>query len=92
MLGIVAERWRELVRQACKENEAEIIKGYVSKDHIHLFVIALPTIRASKLVQLITGHSSRKLLTKDRNLQKQYWGQHLWARGYFVACSGNIAD
>lgn len=25
-------------------------------------------------------------------LQKQYWGQHLWARGYFVASSGNVTD
>ena len=29
---------------------------------------------------------------EDKNLQKQYWGQHLWARGYFVASSGNITD
>ena len=29
---------------------------------------------------------------EDRNLQKQYWGQHLWGRGYFVASSGNVTD
>jgi putative transposase len=22
----------------------------------------------------------------------QFWGQHLWAGGYFVASSGNVAD
>lgn len=27
-----------------------------------------------------------------RHIQKQYWGCHLWARGYFVASSGNVAD
>ncbi|MFT4204517.1 MAG: transposase, partial [Chitinophagaceae bacterium] len=21
-----------------------------------------------------------------------YWGEHLWARGYFVSSSGNITD
>ncbi len=21
-----------------------------------------------------------------------YWGQHLWARGYWVAASGNVID
>jgi putative transposase len=25
-------------------------------------------------------------------IQKQYWGRHLWARGYFVATSGNVTD
>lgn len=25
-------------------------------------------------------------------LNKQFWGQHLWERGYFVASSGNVTD
>ena len=27
-----------------------------------------------------------------KELNKQFWGQHLWARGYFVASSGNVTD
>jgi len=92
LVGILAERCREIVRQICKENEVEIIKGHVSKDHIHLLVSVPPTLSVSKLVQLLKGTSSRKLLMEDKNLSKQYWGQHLWARGYFVASSGNITD
>ena len=92
MQGLVAERCRELIRQICKSNEVEIIKGHISKDHVHLLVSVPPTISVSKLVQMLKGMSSRKLLMEDKNLQKQYWGQHLWARGYFVASSGNITD
>jgi putative transposase len=92
LVGLVAERCRELIRQVCRELEVEIIKGHVSKDHIHLFVSVAPNISVSKLLQMLKGRSSRKLLQEDRNLQKQYWGQHLWARGYFVASSGNIMD
>jgi len=25
-------------------------------------------------------------------LSKIFWGRHLWARGYFVATSGNVTD
>jgi REP element-mobilizing transposase RayT len=25
-------------------------------------------------------------------LRKRYWGQHLWARSYWVATSGNVTD
>ena len=92
MTGLVAERCREIIRQVCKENEVEILKGHISKDHVHLFVSVPPMLCVSKLVQLMKGRSSRKLLMEDKNLQKQYWGQHLWARGYFVASSGNITD
>jgi len=27
-----------------------------------------------------------------KTLSKMFWGRHLWARGYFVASSGNVTD
>ena len=27
-----------------------------------------------------------------KELNKQFWGRHLWARGYFAASSGNVTD
>lgn len=94
MSGVIAERCRELIRQVCKVNEVEIIKGHISKDHVHLFVSVVPTLSVSKLVQLLKGVSPRKLLMEDRNLQKHYslLGAAFMARGYFVASSGNITD
>lgn len=92
MVGVVAERVRELVRGICKENEVEILKGHVSKDHVHLFVSVPPHLSISKLVQYLKGKSSYKLLQENKQLSKAFWGRHLWARGYFVATSGNITD
>jgi putative transposase len=92
LMGLVAERLRELIRQICKANDIEIIKGHVSKDHVHLFVSVPPHISVSNLVQMIKGKTSRKMLGDFKPLQKQFWGRHLWARGYFVASSGNITD
>ena len=40
--GEVGKRVRELVRQICRENDIEIIKGHVSSDHVHLFVSIPP--------------------------------------------------
>lgn len=88
----IAERVRELVRMVCKNNEVEILAGHVSKDHVHLLVSAPPYLSISKLVQYIKGYSSRKLLMENKELNKQFWGQHLWARGYFAASSGNVTD
>ena len=92
LTGKIAERTRELVRMVCKNNEVEILAGHVSKDHIHLLVSVPPHLSVSKLVQYIKGYSSRKLLMEYTELNKKYWGQHLWARGYFAASSGNITD
>lgn len=40
--GVVGKRVRELLREICKSNEVEILKGHVSKDHVHLFVSVPP--------------------------------------------------
>jgi putative transposase len=32
------------------------------------------------------------LLQEFPHLKKQYWGRHLWARGYFAVTSGTITD
>ena len=92
MVGLVAERVRELIRQICKEHDVEIIKGHVSKDHVHMFVSVPPHLAISKLIQYLKGKSSYKLLQENKQLSKEFWGSHLWGRGYFVATSGNVTD
>lgn len=92
LTGKIAERTRELIRGICKGNEVEILAGHVSKDHIHLLVSVPPHLSASKLMQYIKGSTSRELLMEYKELNKQFWGNHFWARGYFVATSGNVTD
>jgi putative transposase len=51
-----------------------------------------PHISVSQLVQSIKGKTSRKLLMEFKSLSRVFWGRHIWARGYFVASSGNVTD
>jgi putative transposase len=90
--GDVGLRLRKYVRGICSELEVEIIKGHVSKDHAHLFASCPPHVSPSYLMQRVKGKTSRKLLQQFSHLNKQRWGRHLWARGFFVASSGNVTD
>lgn len=90
--GKVAERIRELIRIICAQNDVKILAGHVGKDHIHMLVSVPPYLSASKLVQYLKGNTSRKVQMEFKEINKQYWGQHIWARGYFVASSGNVTD
>ena len=92
MRGEVAIRARELIREICQANEIEILRGHVAKDHVHLFVSAPPDMSPSKIMQAIKGKTSRKLMMEFSHISKMFWGRHLWARGFFVASSGNVTD
>ncbi len=92
LTGEVGLRLRELVREVCRTNEIEILQGAVSQDHVHVLLSCPPNLSPSKIMQYIKGKSSRKLMMEFKHIQKQYWGRHFWARGYFVATSGNVTD
>ena len=90
--GEVAERARELIRQTCMSRDIKILKGHVSKDHIHILVSCPPALSPAKIMQYLKGRSSRMLQDEFPHLKKRYWGQHLWARGYFCATVGVVTD
>jgi putative transposase len=92
LTGQVATRVRDLLRQIAAENELEIISGKVAADHVHMFISYRAHQNISRIVQWLKGTSSRVLLQEFPHLKRQYWGRHLWARGYFAVTSGTITD
>ena len=90
--GDIGQRTRDIIREVCKAHEVDILKGHISKDHVHIFVSKPPHISESDLVKWVKGRSSRKLLMEYKSLSRRYWGRHMWARGYFAASSGNVTD
>lgn len=92
LVDSVALRVRDMIREICQAEEVDIIKGHVSKDHVHLFVSIPPQVTISRLVQRLKGKTSFKLLNEFAHLRKTYWGRHFWARGYFCCSSGNVTD
>ncbi len=90
--GDVAQRVKEMVRQTCETFEIRIISGVVSKDHVHIFVSAPPTMAPSEIMRRIKGRTATKLFEEFPMLKKRYWGRHFWARGFFCVTSGQITD
>ena len=90
--GEIAERCRELLRQMAMAREITVIRGSLAPDHIHMLLASPPRLSPSKIAQYLKGRSSRKLQQEFSSLRKRYWGQHLWARGYFCATVGTVTD
>jgi len=72
--------------------EVQIVKGAVSPDHVHVLVSAPPHLAPSKFVQCVKGRSPRRLQEEFPHLRKRYWGQRMWARGYFCATVGAVDE
>ena len=90
--GDIQKRCRSILKQICESEDVVILKGVVSKEHIHIHINYLPSLSVSDLVKKLKGRSSRKLQQEFPELRKRYWGQHFWAIGFGCWSTGNITD
>lgn len=90
--GEIGTRAKTLIRRICNEEGVEILSGAVAPDHIHMLISINPSTSVSHIMKFIKGKTSRKLQIEFPELKKKYWGQHLWARGYFVCSTGNVTN
>ena len=46
----------------------------------------------AQVMQYLKGRSSKKLQEEFSWLKKQFWGQHMWATGYFCRSVGKVTQ
>ena len=88
----MGRRCREFLREIAISKEMMIYAGSINRDHVHMLISIPPQLSVSRAAQYLKGKSSHRLLSEYKVLRKRYWGPHLWARGYWVASSGNVSD
>src|SRR5215210_9213107 len=69
---------RDLIRQTCDRLDIQILKGVVSKDHVHLHLSYPPKLSVSDIAKRLKGRSARILLEEFGELGKRYWGGYFW--------------
>lgn len=90
--GDIQQRTRDLIIQICNSENVQILKGVVSRDHVHVHVEYPPSLSVSMLVKKLKGRTSRMLQIEFPQLKQKYWGRHFWAVGYGAWSTGQITD
>ncbi len=92
LTGDIAERVRALARETCEAFEIRIVRGVVSKDHVHILVSSPTTMAPSEIMRRLKGRTSSSLFEEFPHVRKRDWGQHFWAKGYFCATVGQLTE
>ena len=90
--GDIGRRLRQILREICAEQALVIVPGNIRANHVHLLVSAPAHLSPAKMAQYLKGRSSYRLQREFRELQRRYWGRHLWGRGYFCATVGAVTE
>ncbi|MDD4901497.1 MAG: IS200/IS605 family transposase [Patescibacteria group bacterium] len=82
----MALKWA--IKEICDWKDIIIIEGAVKEEYVHMYLNIPPKYSISEVMKWLKGLSAERLLKKFPGLERQYWGRHLWARGYFVSTVG----
>ena len=79
---------REIENLLRQKEGVEIIELNVQADHVHLVVWIPPKYAVSQVMGYLKGKLAIRIFQRYEKLGKQYWGRHLWGRGYCVSTIG----
>lgn len=86
--GSIRKEVGSIFRELAQQKGCNIIEGHTMPDHVHICLEIPPKYAVSSIIGYIKGKSAiaiaRRFLQKDRN----FVGEHFWARGYAVSTVG----
>ncbi|MGF9831403.1 IS200/IS605 family transposase [Bacillus anthracis] len=85
----IEERFKALVQELCNELDIVIIAMECDKDHVHLFLNALPTLSPADIMAKVKGVTSKRLREEFSHLVHL---PSLWTRSYFISTAGNVSS
>lgn len=78
----------ELYRLCAQKDQIYVEEINIQADHVHMILSVPPKYAVSDLMGFLKGKTAIKLFQMQKELTKQYWGRHIWSRGYCVSTIG----
>ena len=91
LYGELRQKLKEIFHELARQKECQIIEGHLMPDHVHMLIAIPPKYAVSAVIGFLKGKSAiavARLQGKERNFS----GEHLWARGYAVSTVGFELD
>jgi putative transposase len=78
----------EVFHQLAQRKESQILEGHMVVDHVHMLLSIPPKYAVAQVVGYIKGKSAIHIARTAGGRQRNFTGEHFWARGYFVSTVG----
>ena len=89
----IGEYAKQQVYQLARQKDlVEVEEINVQPDHVHTILSVPPKYAISDMMGFLKGKMALNLFHRYERLGKQYWGRHLWSRGYCVSTIGLDED
>ena len=88
LYGELRKELGQVLRELARQKESEIIEGHLLSDHVHMLISIPPKHSVAQVVGYIKGKSAIWIARTYGGRQRNFTGEHFWARGYYVSTVG----
>ena len=75
-------------RELARRKGFRVEEGHLRPDHVHMLVSIPPKYAVAAIVGYLKGKSAIHIARTYRGKERNFTGEHFWARGYFVSSVG----
>ena len=88
LYGQLRQHLGEVFRQLAQRKQSRIIEGHLVANHVHMLISIPPKYAVAQVIGYIKGKSAIHIARTVGGRRRNFTGEHLWARGYFVSTVG----
>lgn len=82
------ENLGRIFHELARQKECVIVEGHLRPDHVHMCIAIPPKYSVSSIIGYLKGKSAIVIAREFRGKQRNYTGEHFWARGYSASTVG----
>ena len=88
MFGEIRKFLGPIFHELARQKECRILEGHLMPDHVHMCIEIPPKYSVASVIGFIKGKSAMAIARQFKGKQRNFVGEHFWARGYAVSTVG----
>ena len=88
LFGKVRKTLGQIFHALAMQKESKVIEGHLMPDHVHMLISIPPKYAVASVIGFIKGKSTIAILRQYCGKDRNFMGEHIWARGYAVSTVG----
>ncbi len=88
LYGQIRPRLGQIFHALAEQKDCKILEGHLMHDHVHMLVEVPPKYAVSSVIGFLKGKSAIAVAREFGGKERNYTGEHFWARGYALSTVG----
>ena len=88
VFGQIRKQLGPVFHELARQKECRVLEGHLMADHVHMCIEIPPKFPVASIIGFMKGKSAIAIARQFGGKERNFTGEHFWARGYAVSTVG----